>query len=191
MQVGWGSLAGSSADPAGTRVDPLSSAGHLLTSAHLQDQYFQQKSPHCRYTTMSHFVFPLTDDLFYKYICWRRKGCPKDCVFYLWDMQSTFIFSFYLRNCMLIPYIQIDFVQVDNEKSSGKLHNGTRDPGLISVYKLVYYFILLKRLFLFFITRKTSKYIKLSASLNFLLGEEERRGQGEIISLAASVNCMG
>lgn len=101
----WGSLAGSSADPAGTRVDPLSSAGHLLTSAHLQDQYFQQKSPHCRYTTMSHFFFPLTDDLFYKYICWRRKGCPKDCVFYLWDMQSTFIFSFYLRNCMLIPYI--------------------------------------------------------------------------------------
>ena len=53
----WGSLAGSSADPASTRVDPLSLAGHLLTSAHLQDQYFQQKSPHCRYTTMSHFFF--------------------------------------------------------------------------------------------------------------------------------------
>lgn len=72
-----------------TRVkDLIWSAGYLLTTVHLQDRYFWQRSQHWRYTTLSGSFL---DTTIYLINASPAEEGTRHCVFYLQDMQSAFI----------------------------------------------------------------------------------------------------
>lgn len=75
--------------PGQTRVkDLIWSAGYLLTTVHLQDRYFWQRSQHWRYTTLSGSFL---DTTIYLINASPAEEGTRHCVFYLQDMQSAFI----------------------------------------------------------------------------------------------------